>query len=156
MKCRFPTLKHTVERQTTPGNIVLLFIASWIILPWMLDVWTGQPAINAKVSYWRDSVDNIIIKDSVSVKYMNRGTRINYMINNDNEIMCMNDWDLFWDRDRLRFWYLSAFVGCVEPKVPYKVCSIFSVRSQSGIERKFGENYEFCTDVIEPLKEGKT
>lgn len=154
MICKLPALKSTVERQTTPGNIVLLFIASWIIMPWMLDVWTGQPSIYADVSYSRDSVDGVIIKDSISVKYMNRGNRLNYLVNNDNEIICMNDWEALWDKDRVRFWHLSAFVGCTEPKVPYKVCSIFSVRSQSGIERKFGENREFCTDMIEPLKEG--
>ena len=156
MSCKFPAMQSTVERQSTPGNIVLLFIAFWVVMPWGLDVWRGQPAIQATVEYSRDAVDGVIIKDTISVKYMNRGTRTNYMINNDNEIMCMNNWNSFWDVDRVRLWHLSAFMGCGEPEVPYRVCSIFSVRSQSGIERKFGENRDFCTDVIEPLKEEKT
>lgn len=149
MTCKLPALKDTIARQSRLGNLMILLLAVWLILPYALDKYRNEPSISTSLKYFTE-MDTSFIEDSINVKFPNRGSRNNFIMDKDNRIICAKNIISFWNESKATVWYLNAFTGCDAPLVPFKVCSVFSIYSKSGIERKFGANSEFCTPIIYP------
>ena len=149
MPCKLPALKDTIARQTRLGNLMILLLAVWLILPYALDKYRDEPSISTSLKYFSEE-ETSFIEDAVKVKFPNRGSRNNFIMDKDNRIICAKNVVSFWNQSKTTVWYLNAFAGCDAPLVPFKVCSVFSIYSKSGIERKFGANSEFCTHIIYP------
>ena len=156
MTYKLPALKDTIVRQTRVGNLAVLFLAIVLMSTYALDKWRGEPFISAVLAQEYDENHNVLIREDINVKYPNRGSRNNVVYDQKGRIMCLKNLVTYWQESRQRIWYLEAFVGCEEPKVPFQVCTIFSVYSKGGIEKKFGGNRDFCTPFIFPEKEEKT
>lgn len=149
MPCKLPALKGTLARQTRPGNLMILLLAVWLIFPYIIDKYRNEPSIFTSLEYFSEN-EVYYIKDSISVKFSNRGSRNNYLIDEKDRVICAKNAVSFWNQSKTTVWRMDAFVGCGAPLVPFKVCSIFNIYSKSGIERKFGANNEFCTPIIYP------
>lgn len=149
MPCRLPAIKKTIERQTRLGNLIILLLAVWLIFPYAIDKYRNEPSISSSLKYFSEN-EISYIKDDISIKFPNRGSRNNFMMDDKNRIICAKNVVSFWNQSKATVWYMDAFVGCEAPLVPFRVCSVFSIYSKSGIERKFGANNEFCTTMIHP------
>lgn len=149
MAHRLPALYDTFKRQTRAGNLVLILMAVWLIFPYTNDKLRGIPFISSELSFMYDDT-KLYIRDNITIKYPNSGNRSNIIIDEDNKILCTKNWNYLWDKSQSTVWNMDAFVGCEAPDRPFKVCSVFSVNSRSGIERKFGGGLEFCTGIIDP------
>lgn len=149
MSCKLPALKDTIARQTRLGNLMILFLAIWLILPYAIDKYRNEPSISTSLKYFSEN-ENSFIEDAVSVKFPNRGSRNNFLMDDKNRIICAKNVISFWNQSKTTVWRMDAFVGCEAPLIPFKVCSVFSIYSKSGIERKFGADSEFCTPIIYP------
>lgn len=150
MTCKLPALRGTVERQTRTGNLAILFLAPWMLVPYLVDKYRGEPYISVALSQEYNESGDSIINESIDVKYPNRGSRNNVVYDTNGTIICLKNLVSYWSESKSRSWYFPAFVDCNEPLVPYRVCTVFSVYSKGGIERKFGDNKDFCTDLITP------
>lgn len=149
MPCRLPALKGAITRQTRLGNLMILFLGLWFILPYAMDKYRNEPSISTSLKYFSEN-EVSYIEDAISIKFHNRGSRNNYLIDEKDRIICAKDTISFWNLSKKTVWNMDAFVGCSAPLVPFKVCSVFSIYSKSGIERKFGADNEFCTPMIYP------
>lgn len=149
MPCKLPALKDAIARQFRLGNLMILLLAVWLILPYALDKYRNEPSISTSLKYFTE-MDTSFIEDTVKVKFPIRGNRNNFIMDKDNRIICAKNITSFWNKSKTTVWYLNAFTGCDTPLVPFKVCSVFSIYSKSGIERKLGVNNEFCTPIIYP------
>lgn len=149
MPCKLPALKDTIDRQTRLGNLMILFLAIWLILPYAIDKYRNEPSISTSLKYFSEN-EISYIEDAVSVKFPNRGSRNNFIIDDKDRIICAKNVISFWNQSKTSVWHMDAFVGCEVPLAPFKVCSVFSIYSKSGIERKFGADNEFCTPMIYP------
>lgn len=148
MSCNLPALKKTFTRQSTAGNVVLLLIALWVFYPYLIDRYRGEPAIQSSLSHEFD--DNAhYIHEITKVKHPNRGSRINVVYDNKDRIICSKNIVSYWDKDRDVTWNLKAFADCdASTSGIVRACSIFSVYSKSGIERKFGSDKSICTEFF--------
>ena len=150
MTCKLPALRGTFNRQSHKGNLAILFLAAWMVVPWAIDKWRGEPFISAVLAQEYDENGEVIIRENISVKYPNRGSRNNVAYDEKGRIVCLKNLVSYWNTSSQLVWYLDAFIGCQEPRVPYQVCTIFSVYSKGGIEKKFGAYKSFCTPMIHP------
>ena len=142
MPYRLPALKETMDRQTRLGNLMILFLAIWLMLPYAMDKYRNEPSISTSLKYFSEN-EVSYIEDAISVKFPNRGSRNNFVMDEKNRIICVRNAVSFWNLSKTSIWYMDAFVGCKAPLVPFKVCSVFSIYSKSGIERNFGADSEF-------------
>lgn len=149
MPCKLPALKGALARQTRLSNLMILFLGLWFILPYAMDKYRNEPFISTSLNYFSEK-EISYIEDGISVKLPNRGSRNNYVMDEKNRIMCARNVVSFWNKSKKVIWHMNAFVGCEAPSVPFRVCSVFSIYSKSGIERKFGADNEFCTPMIYP------
>lgn len=152
MPYQLPAIKSLIDRQFTAGNIVLIIMAIWMLGPYVIDRARGEPAIQVKLTLQQEESE-YFIKEDIRVKYPNRGVRTNVAVDSDDRILCANNYESYWDRSRFRVWSFRAFTGCNVPLVPFRVCSVFSVRSKSGIERKLGGDGEICSQAVVPKGE---
>lgn len=146
---KLPALRDTFMRQTTIGNLIWIFLAIWILMPYSLDKWRNEPSISTALTL-RMEDGEYIVGEYTQVKYPNRGLRNNILLDEKGRIMCAKNWVSFWNKNLTLFWHLPAFVGCEAPNVPFRVCSIFYVYTKSGIEREFGDKRDFCTQMMHP------
>lgn len=149
--CKLPALRNTFIRQTHIGHLAILFLAFWVFGQYGIDKWRGEPFISVVLAQEYDENHTVVIREDINVKYPNRGLRNNLAYDNQGRILCLKNIVSYWNKSRQRIWYLDAFLDCPEPRVPYQVCTVFSVYSKGGIEKKFGANKEFCTAIIQPV-----
>lgn len=154
MSCNLPALKSTMTRQTRIGNLFWLFCAVWVIYPYIIDRYRGEPAIQSTLTFVNEGHASFI-KEETIVKYPNRGSRNNILYDEHNNIMCMRNVVSIWENSFNISWDVKAFAQCAElPSTPFKACTIFSANSKSGIERKFGKDFTICTGYITVNTEG--
>ena len=147
-----PNLRSTARRQLRLGNMAIILLGVWLIMPYLVDRYRGEPTISTSLSAYSEA-DNVYIAETLTVKYPNRGTRNNIVLDEQDRIVCIKNFSSYWDVTKDYEWSMEAFTSCDTPENPFRVCSIFNVLGKSGIERKFGAGREFCTDMIYPHKE---
>ena len=152
MKTKLPALKDVVERHSSPTNVMVMLAAALVLTPYVVDRIMRQPLIDVQLTYVKPDPETGrtgIIRSKHDVSMAVRGQRHNIVYDNENNIICSKPYTWYWDKDAEATWSLSAFADCESvPLVPFKICSIFSLQSKSGIERKFGQDYEFCTEYF--------
>lgn len=152
MTYNLPNLRETAKRQSGLGNVAILMLGAWLLFPYIVDRYRNEPAIFSElVAYTDEGVP--FVHETINVKYPNRGSRNNLLLDEEGRIICARNAVSYWEKTQEYDWYASGFVGCELPDQPWRVCTIYSVASKSGIERKFGADREFCTEMVYPTEE---
>lgn len=147
-----PNLRDTVRRQSRTGNLAILLLGAWLLVPYLMDRYRGEPTISSDLyAYMEDGIP--FVQESITVKYPNRGSRNNILVDDEDRIVCARNAVSYWEQSQINQWYAEGFVGCDVPDRPYRICTVYSVASKSGIERKFGAGREFCTQMVYPQRE---
>ena len=55
MPCKLPALKSAIARQTRLGNLIILLLASWLILPYTMDKYRNEPYISTSLKYFSEN-----------------------------------------------------------------------------------------------------
>lgn len=154
MPNKLPALQSTYLRQTKVGNLCWIICALWIFYPYVNDRIRGEPAIASKLEYAIKD-NQIILNESTYVKYPNRGSRNNVIYDSHDNIVCLKNISSIWDKSFDTKWTLNAYSGCnAYPDEPIKACTIFSIYSKSGIERKVGKDEPICTEYFTVKTDG--
>lgn len=148
MDHNFPHVKAMLQRQFAPGALILLLIAAASFTPRLLDVIRGEPWIGNELAISLNSSNLYIVEDFTYSPGAISGVRSNIVEDESGSIICSHSEVSTWIGERKKFWHLPAFAGCyATPIVPFKVCSKFTVESESGRRRDFGP---FCSAPIYP------
>lgn len=143
-----PNLRATVRRQSTPGSILLIICAAAVFGPRLYDQVRGEPWIDNQLVVAQNSGGGIVIEDQTRTKAAVHGLRFTSAEAEDGTVICSTEHSDVWLGENKRFWRLSAFIGCEQPAEPYRVCSRFSIRSESDRRRGFGP---FCSPLTKPF-----
>lgn len=143
-----PNLRETWRRQSTPGSLVLIVIAAVIFGPRMWDAMRGEPWIDNALVVIQNSNGGIAVEDQTRTLSNVHGLRFTSAETVDGTVICSTEHSDTWMGEAKRFWRLSAFIGCEQPAEPYRVCSRFSIRSDSDRRRVFGP---FCSPITRPF-----
>lgn len=145
---KFPHVKAMLQRQSAPGAIVLLIMALTFFGPRVLDYIRGEPRIANDLMITLSSNQEYVVEDIVSTPGVTTGLRANVVEDASGGIICASSHINNWLGDRKRIWRLSAFANCyATPIVPFRVCSKYTVESDSGRRRDFGP---FCSPMVYP------
>ncbi len=140
-------LRGAVQRHSTPGSLVILVCAMIVFGPRIWDTIRGEPWIDNQLTVMQGSTGAILVEDLTLTRGTARGVRINTIEDEGGAILCSAEHHNSWLGERKRMWRIQAFVRCSPPIDIYRVCSRFSVASDSGRQRYFGP---FCSGVTKP------
>lgn len=139
-----PNLRDTVRRQSTPASLLLIVCAAIVFGPRIWDTLRGEPWIDNQLVVVQNSGGGIVVEDQTKTTSPVHGLRFTSAEAEDGTVICSTEHSDIWLGENKRFWRLSAFIGCVQPREPYRVCSRFSIRSESDRRRSFGP---FCSPL---------
>lgn len=147
---KYPHIGEAIRRNT--GQSTLLLVAMFLIVfgPRIWDTFTGQPSMENTLSIVLDSTGDVLIHDLTLTQGPVHGVRANTIETEDGSVVCSTEHHNSWRGERNRFWRVSAFVSCDPPAEPYRICSTFSVESESGRHRFLGP---FCSALSVPPEE---
>lgn len=154
-KDRLPNLKDTITRHKKPGNLAILILAIWLVIPYVIDKYRGEPYIHSSLFFLVQPTTTYILEE-INVKHPNRGIKSVIVYDKENRIMCAKNFVSYWDKSYVRTWSIEAFTGCPEPQEDYKICNIFSLTGISGVERVYGTEENYCTSMRGTLNEQQT
>lgn len=154
MTCKLPALRETATRQFTGVNLFIVLFGAYSLMPYLMDRYYGEPAIHSALSLTRTE-DQSFVSEMITVSRPNSGYKTSAAVDELGRILCSENRAFTWIESRSIDWEISEFIGCPEPKQPYKICSFFAVTSNSGIKKSFGVKNGFCTDMIYPSNVGK-
>jgi len=137
-------IKGALRRHGSPGTFLWVMLFLIIFGPRTFDAATGEPDLINDLAIVQDSIGDVLVQDVTRTRRPVYGVRSVTIENDDGNVICSTEHHNTWTGERNRFWRLSAITGCAVPAVPYRVCSAFSVRSDSGRQRYLGP---FCSPV---------
>lgn len=140
-------LRATIQRQTQPGSVAILFIALIAFGPSMWDWIRGEPWIDNQLMLAQNSGGSLVVEDVTRSNAPVHGMRYTSAETESGTVLCSSDHSAIWQGEAKRFWHLSAFIGCEMPSEAFKICSRFSIRSESGRRRSYGP---FCSPLSTP------
>lgn len=140
-------VRAAAERHTSPGSLVLLLLTLIVFGPRTWDAVRGEPNIENRLAVVQNSAGETLIHDLTLTNQPVSGLRANIIEDSSGAVLCSQEHHNTWHGERNRFWQFSAFTGCPEPKVDYRVCSTFAVHSESGRQRFLGP---FCSALSAP------
>lgn len=143
-------LRATARRHWTPGTFVILVIAAIAFGPRIWDTIRGEPWIDNQLMLAQNSGGALIVEDVTRSNAPVHGMRFTSAESADGTVICSADHSAIWHGEAKRFWRLNAFIGCETPSEAFKICSRFSVRSESGRRRSYGP---FCSPLSQPPSE---
>ncbi|MGA0615963.1 hypothetical protein [Paracoccus sp. KR1-242] len=141
-------LRETFKRQSTPGSLVLIMCAAVVFGPRAWDTFRGEPWIDNHLLIAQNSGGGIVVEDQTKTNAPVHGLRFTSAEAEDGTVICSTEHSDIWLGENKRFWRLSAFIGCEQPVEPYRVCSRFSIRSESDRRRSYGP---FCSAMTKPF-----
>lgn len=152
---RLPHVCETLSRHSGIGNIFLLLITLYviwrIIWPSAFDIIMNEPAITTQLTIEYNNSEGVVVKDYTTSKHYVAGSRINRTYDEKGLIICNEHWPRSWNGNHNNIWGFTAFTDCKSiPDKKISVCSEFSLRSVSGIERTFGSR-AFCSPWVNPM-----
>lgn len=132
-------LRRALKRQSTAGTRAILFLALIMFGPRAYDYAIDEPWITGSLSVLRSTDGRYLVEDTVITNNPVYGDRQILLEASDGTVLCSSVWSGSWDATTKRNWDLSALAGasCQVPEDNFRVCSIFSVYSQSGRQRSF-------------------
>lgn len=132
-------LRCALRRQSTAGTRAILFLALIMFGPRAYDYAIGEPWITGSLSVLRSSDGRYLVEDTVTANNPVYGDRQILLETVDGTVLCSSRWSGSWDATTKRNWELSALAGasCQAPDRTFRICSIFSLYSQSGRHRSF-------------------
>lgn len=143
-------LRAAIRRQTSPGSLALLVMAMVLFAPRTWDFIRGEPWINNQLSVIEKTDGRLIVEDKIQTHDEVQGLRANTVETKDSSVICARDHRNSWQRQRNRFWRFEAFAGCTKPSEPFRVCSFYTLSSNSGRLNRFGP---FCSEYMTPAKQ---
>lgn len=143
-------LKATYRRQSTPGSLILIVCAAVVFGPRVWDTVRGEPWIENQLVVAQNSGGGVVVEDVTKTASNVHGLRFTSAEAEDGTVICSTEHSDVWLGENKRFWRLTAFIGCDQPREPYRVCSRFSVRSESDRRRGFGP---FCSPLTKPFED---
>lgn len=139
-------LQDAMRRQTTPGSVALLLCAAIVFGPKVYDVIIGEPWIDNVLTVVENSSGQVVIEDLTLTRDTVYGLRANVIEDRNGGVVCSTEHHNSWSGERKRFWQYAAFTGCSNPPTEsYRACSLFSIASDSGRQRRFGP---FCSGYV--------
>lgn len=144
-------LRATARRHSTPGSLVILLCAVLVFGPRLWDAIRGEPWIDNHLTVVQNSGGGVVVEDVTVTNAPVQGLRFTSAETVDGTVLCSTEQTDIWLGEAKRFWRLPAFTGCDQPQEPYRVCSRFSIRSESDRRRSFGP---FCSPLTKPLDDG--
>ena len=143
-------LKCALRRHSTAGTRGILILSMILFGPRVWDYVQGEPWITGSLSVVRASDGRYLIEDSITTNNPVYGDRQITLENRDGTVLCSSRWSGAWEATTKRNWDLAALAGsnCHTPKEPFRVCSTFSVSSQSGRHRSFAP---ICSALTNPI-----
>lgn len=126
-------LRCALRRQLTAGTRAILFLALIMFGPRTYGYITGS------LSVLRSSDGRYLVEDTVTANNPVYGDRQILLETVDGTVLCSSRWSGSWDATTKRNLELSALAGasCQAPDRAFRICSIFSLYSQSGRHRSF-------------------
>ena len=140
-------LAATYRRHTTPGSLLMLFFAVYILGPGLWDTVRGEPWIENQLTVVQNSTGAVVVEDLTRTRGPAHGVRANTVEDSRGEVHCSSEHHNTWLGERKRFWRIEAFARCSPPLEAFKVCSRFSVASDNGRQRYYGP---FCSGLTRP------
>lgn len=153
---RLPHVCETLSRHSGIGNIFLLIIAMYVvwrvIWPSAFDIIMNEPSINTKLEISYIANEGVIVNEVTSTNHYVVGSRVNSVYDKNGNIICNEHWSRSWEGKHSNTWGFKAFTNCNEiPDKDVSVCSEFTLRSVSGIEKNFGSR-TFCSPWVNPME----
>lgn len=147
-------LRKAIHRHSTAGTKSILFLALILFGPRAYDYIRGEPWVTGTLAVVKASDGRYLIEDTVTTNNPVYGDRQVTLETSSGTILCSSKWSGSWDATTRRNWELSALAGvsCKAPEQKFKVCSAFSVYSQSGRHRSFGP---ICSEVMNPISKAE-
>lgn len=149
-------LKAMVHRHTTPMALGVYILFAILFFPRLWDLAMGEPWVDNRLSILKTSEGSYLIEDTIVTRSSVYGDRQITLEDPDGVVLCSARWSGAWQATSKRNWAMSALTGnCQLPTGIFKVCSRFSIYSQSGRHRTFDP---FCSEptsfvpVMEPDK----
>ena len=151
-KRRLPHLTDTVVRHTSLGNLAILILSLWLMIPYAVDKIKGEPYIQSSLFFLVQPTSTYILEE-INVRQPNRGIKSVIVYDSENRILCVNNFISYWGAPYIKTWTIEALTGCPEPNIDYKICNIFSLTGASGLEKVYGREENFCTSMRGTLNE---
>lgn len=147
-------LRRTVRRHTSPGSVLILMAALFMIGPRLVDEVRGVPWIENDMEIILSDTGRYIVRDEVRSRRPAYGDREMLLEGAGGHGHCVKTWAASWDGVNQRDWDLrdvAGSAGCVLPDTAFRICATFSVRSAtSGRHGSFGP---FCTGWVTPERD---
>lgn len=140
-------LNDAVRRHSTPGSLLLLLFAFIVFGPKTIDALRGEPNLENHLAIITNSAGEQIVQDMTRARSPVYGVRAIVIEADDGSVICSTEHHNTWQGERNRLWRISALTSCNTPDQPYRICSHFSVQSDSGRQRFLGP---FCSPVSVP------
>ena len=140
-------LADTFRRHTTHGSLLILFLALIVLGPGLWDAIRGEPWIDDRLTVVQNSTGAVVVEDITRSKGPAHGLRVNTIETADGRVICSAEHHNTWVGERKRFWQLDLFARCPAPPDMFRVCSTFSITSDSGRQRYYGP---FCSGLTKP------
>ena len=135
-------IKAMIKRQTSAGTLAILFLFIILFGGRVFDFVRGEPWIGNELVIVLNSQGQTTVEDIITTRNIVRGYREVYAETLDGTTICRTHHSNTWYGEKKQFWRVAAFMGCKAPEEPFRICSVFSVRSESGREKSFGP---FCS-----------
>lgn len=138
MEKDLPNLRCMAKRHTTPGAIAIYLLFLILFLPKVWDTAWGEPWISNELMLTRTSQGGYLVEDTVATRSLVYGDRQLTIEAPDGTVICSSRWSGAWTATSKRNWRLGALMGnCEPPSGVFRICSRFSLFSQSGRHRVF-------------------
>lgn len=138
-------LSAAMRRHTSPGTLLLLLFFILLFGPRTMDALRGVPRIDNELTLVQGSLGEVLVRDRTISAGSAFGVRAVTIEKDDGSVVCATEHHNTWAGERNRYWRFSAFTACPAPELPFRVCSYFSVRSDSGRARGLGP---FCSAYV--------
>lgn len=140
-------MREAIARHTTPGTTLLLVAAAVAFAPRIWDTIIGEPHISVSLiaTVNRDGAPGV--EQTILTNRPVSGIEVVRVEDSEGELLCSRAISDHWSGEIKRFWHFQAFTACAEPVEPYRVCTHFSLVSESGRERQFAPS---CTALTTP------
>lgn len=135
----FTHVREMVKRHTAPGALGIYLLFAILFLPSLWDAAWGEPWVDNQITVFKTTDNKYLIEDVIITNAPINGDRqITIESSPDNTVLCSSRWSGAWEATSKRNWALRALAGnCEPPNGAFRVCSRFSIYSQSGRHRTF-------------------